>query len=86
MVVLVETTGDLLEKHGMCLANILVPLMPEACDGQLIMANISTIISGYDVRGVGRSVSTNDCKIHGLEDGDLTKTRLFSCFLSRCNK
>ena len=31
-VVLVEPTSDLLEKHGMCLAKGLVPLMPEMCD------------------------------------------------------
>ena len=38
-VVLVEPTSDLLEKHGVCLAKGLVPLRPETCDGQLIMAN-----------------------------------------------
>ena len=39
MVVLVEPTGDLLEKHSVCLAKGLVPLKLEMCDGQLIMAN-----------------------------------------------
>ena len=38
-VVLVEVTRDLQEKHGVCLAKGLVPLTPEGCDGQLIMAN-----------------------------------------------
>ena len=38
-VVLVEPTSDLLENHGVCLAKGLVPLKPEMCDGQLIMAN-----------------------------------------------
>ena len=38
-VVLVEPTNDLLEKHGVCLAKGLVPLKPEECIGQLIMAN-----------------------------------------------
>ena len=33
-----EQTSDLLEKHGVCLAKGLVPLMAEECDGQLIMA------------------------------------------------
>ena len=34
-----EPISDLLEKHGVCLAKGLVPLMPEMCDGQLVMAN-----------------------------------------------
>ena len=39
MVVLVEPTQDLHEKHGVCLAKDLTPLTPEASEEQLLMAN-----------------------------------------------
>ena len=78
-VVLVEPTGDLLEKHGVCLAKGLVPLSPGICDGQLIMANTTD----HDIwlrhqMTVGKAVYAADCEIHDMEDEDKVEHRLES--------
>ena len=79
MVGLWELTRDLWERQGVCLAKGLLPLTPEACNRPLVMAG-STDQDMWLGRPmtVGRVGSTNNCKVHGLEDNILAKSRLES--------